>query len=172
MLRHYSKKFYEEDKQTPLNYITKKTFEVNPFDFNPDSYIAPVKEKKANGIFPETGWNQVYIDPKTGSKVYDVNVSLSPIGARTNFGLDEGLQRHFILAGDSQVFGTGVNDGEVVTNLLNEKYYSFNTYNLGHPTWSPAATYLFFDPTIKFNFKDFMPEKTGIMVYMMFPYLS
>lgn len=172
MLHYGQKKFYEWDNEKQLNYLNKEPANYDIFAVHPDSIVAPIKSKKLNGMLPTQGWSEKYIDPANKKVIYDVHMSTSQIGARINHSLESNGSKHFIVAGDSQVFGMGVDDDKVLTNLLNYQFSNLNFYNMGHAAWSASSTYLFFDPKVGVKIKNFIPEPQGIMIYIMYPYLT
>jgi hypothetical protein len=167
-----SKAFQLYDSNVMLDYITKKPMKSNPFTSKEGLLTNLFLEKKMNGMIRRSSWDEKYVDEKTNQVLYDHKFNISEIGSRVNKNLKSNVKKHLIVAGDSQVFGMGVSDEQVFTNLLNKKYNSFNTYNMGHPAWSPSSSYLFFDKNVGFDLNNYIKEKKGVMVYIMFPYLT
>lgn len=172
MLHYFSKRFSNKDSKEILNYSTKETLGTDIFYTEEDSFLFPIKSKRLNGFLPEVGWNDVLTNPNTGEEIYNVNIELSIAGSRINLGIKENAGGHIIIAGDSQSFGNGVSDSEVTSNILNERYTDLNFYNLAHPTWSPASTYLFFDPEVGINMEQYVKEENGSFIYLLYPYLT
>jgi len=109
-----------------------------------------------------------------GRTEYEVTMKISNAGSRINLYNEEKQSKHLILAGDSQTFGVGVNDHQVFSNLVSKELKESEVFNLGHMGFSPANTYLFFDPHIHKSspLKKYLKNHQGVMIYFFFNYLS
>ena len=165
------KLFYSYDNKEQLDYMNKEALGNNPYEFTKGSIIEPILNKKLNGLLKTAGWSEKYTH-SNGKVYYDVMMNVSEIGSRINLFQDENAKGHFIVVGDSQTFGIGVNDEDVYSNIFNKSYDSFNTYNMGFAGWNPSSNFLFFDPKVGVNLKRYIKEDKGVMVYLLYPYLT
>lgn len=166
-----AKLFHFYDQQNPLNLYVKEPIGHDPYFSEENSGLKSIKDQRLNGFYSEESFRQDYIK-KNGTVIYDVFQSISPFKSRINLFKKENVNAHLILAGDSQTFGSGVEDNEVFSNILAKKYKEFNTYNLGNLGWSPASTYVIVDRRYGVKLKKYIPEEKGVFVYLMFPYLA
>lgn len=165
------KVFYTYDNKKQLDYMNKQARGYNPYEFTKGSIIEPILNKRLNGFLKTTGWSEKYTH-SNGKVYYDVMMNVSKIGSRINLFQDENTKSHFIVGGDSQTFGIGVKDEDVYSNVFNKNYDTFNTYNMGVAGWNPSSNLLFFDPKVGVDLKRYIKEDKGVMVYLLYPYLT
>ena len=82
--------------------------------------------------------------------------------------LNMNAKKHFIVAGDSNVFGDGCRDEDTLAALLSKDLEDFYVYNWGLQGGGPHdSLYLIeFENALKL-----IKEKEGIMAYNLFPFL-
>lgn len=162
---HTFEKFYD------INYVEQEIFPEGMFTTEENF---PFKNLHLySSFFPRTPIKQKHYRPDKTLE-FNVKMNISPIASRVDLFRDNDANKHLIIAGDSHTFGVGLEDEKVYSNLLAKEYDNIQVYNFAHMGWSPASTYLFFDPDLKENFQveKYVKEKQGIFFYLYFPALS
>ena len=165
----FTKTFHLVDSHYPIELYEKRFIDYDPYFSATGSLTKPLKEKRINGLINESKWETKHYN-RQGQLEFSAQYNLSKIKSRINLFQKE-AQKHFIIAGDSQVFGIGVNDENVLTNFLNQNSRAINYYNLGYPGWSAASTFALINPENKVKIKNLINEDEGHFIYILYPYL-
>lgn len=103
-----------------------------------------------------------YVDGRPG---YDVFYNTNEFGFRITSPHVK-KQKHLIIGGDSNSFGVGVKDSEVINELMAAKNPTYSTYNFSHAGGGPHNTLAFFE---NMDWSKKIQEKSGHMIYIMYP---
>jgi hypothetical protein len=117
--------------------------QINPFVIFPDSVIQDTMSHDGKTIF-----SVVYHTGEFGLRLTKKNPRAT---------------KHFILSGDSNLFGIGVKDDETLPAKLGEKIPSYDAYNMGFVGMGPSSTLHFFE---HYNLKKMIGNQAhGIFLY-------
>lgn len=102
--------------------------------------------------------------------IYDKTYSTGEFGLRQTPKAKNDLPSHFIIAGDSSIFGVGCEDNQTISYFLSKKFPKHSVYNFGLAGTGPHSHLRFLEI---FNIRDLAPNnyQKGVFVLDFYHYL-
>lgn len=125
-------------------------------------------QKKVGGIYYPNSlvWVRMMDNEKL---IKDVKYTIGDYGIRKSKTSSLGAlkSKHWILAGDSNIFGEWCSDDETLDASLSSIMPKYSIYNFGKRGGGPHNTLAFMQ---NFEFKKLITEQEGVFTYTFFPY--
>lgn len=135
--------------------------------------LCPMELRKYRDMVNPYPPNSVMIDTiidKQKKVIYKAKYTFDSWGFRKTTPNNKNAQYHYILAGDSNTFGIGINDDQTIAHNLVPIYKNHFIYNMGIPASGPSNLLYFLE---NFSLNKIIPKNRlkGVMVYTFFDFL-
>ncbi|MDD4973871.1 MAG: hypothetical protein PHY93_05945 [Bacteriovorax sp.] len=159
---------FKKINSSGLNYYQFITADVDMRSAEFKKYQSVQKIANPQIEFPNMRLTHLALE-ENGKREFVKTYTLNQFGFR-KIAINQKAKQHFIMAGDSHIFGHGCNDDETITSFLAEKFPDYQMVNLGISGSAGNSLLFFLD---HYNLKTMISSKLdrGIFIYDFSDYL-